>query len=596
MNNTKKKKKKKKKKTAPQLHSSKNSSKKKKKKKAEFFAGANLVALRKPAKGPGLEEDVRPIAVGDTLRRLVGKILSARVRVPARTLLLRGNQVGVATARGAAVATDVISQYAVRNPEAGESLRAEYDRQRCERHYAIAAKHESEQKATTLLLTAVNLSRQLEAERMVAYGRCFGVVCEGRLFLPCHAVRRAVGDDPEGLEPDCIGDWMALFGPQGASPCPGEFLYCWATQQPWSGNGEGDGDCPESVVARQAVRKIAGEAGYCDTWGKTSAVIVVREGRVSWGTPSRDQLEEEVGRQAEAADTEVRVKVEEMDDDEQEQEEDLDTAMEGADRSHSLSVEGIPDQKKQARVRELLRAQSEAWMWTEEERTERGGLFPCLTMGSPVPSSVTKWISLFHYRQGEKQDGRPLLSLPLSTATFTQWYEVMKVVGLHEWSVQEKCKAKSTLHALTDNRSSRGQAFAAESTRRENEARAAREGIGRQPQASSSSSSSSTSAGRGTTTSIAQPAVSTSSSSSSAGRGNATSSAQPAPSPAPKGPQRHAAQGRSNTSNVFTDAVAQATQHVLSPQEVQRGRNGRGGGQKGRQSGGRKGKKGNKKN
>ena len=55
---------------------------------AEFFAGANLVALRKPAKGPGLEEDVRPIAVGDTLRRLVGKILSARVRVPARTLLL----------------------------------------------------------------------------------------------------------------------------------------------------------------------------------------------------------------------------------------------------------------------------------------------------------------------------------------------------------------------------------------------------------------------------------------------------------------------------------------------------------------------------
>ena len=170
------------------------------------------------------------------------------------------------------------------------------------------------------------------------------------------------------------------------------------------------------------------------------------------------------------------------------------------------------------------------------------------------------------------------------------------MVGLHEWSVQEKCKAKSTLHALTDNRSSRGQAFAAESTRRENEARAAREGIGRQPQASSSSSSSSTSAGRGTTTSIAQPAVSTSSSSSSAGRGNATSSAQPAPSPAPKGPQRHAAQGRSNTSNVFTDAVAQATQHVLSPQVVQRGRNGRGGGQKGRQSGGKQGQKGNKRN
>ena len=61
------------------------------------------------------------------------------------------------------------------------------------------------------------------------------------------------------------------------------------------GTGRGTVIGPESVVARQAVRKIAGEAGYCDTWGKTSAVIVVREGRVSWGTPSRDQLVEDGG-------------------------------------------------------------------------------------------------------------------------------------------------------------------------------------------------------------------------------------------------------------------------------------------------------------
>ena len=59
---------------------------------------------------------------------------------------------------------------------------------------------------------------------------------------------------------------------------------------------------------------------------------------------------------------------------------------------------------------------------------------------------------------------------------------------------------------------------------------------------------------------------------------------------------KHPAAADSKALDVFTDAVAQATQHVLSPQEVQRGRNGRGGGQKGRQSGGRKGKKGNKKN
>ena len=46
------------------------------------------------------------------------------MRVPARTILLvePWNQVGVATARGAAVATDVISQYAVRNRGKGKVI------------------------------------------------------------------------------------------------------------------------------------------------------------------------------------------------------------------------------------------------------------------------------------------------------------------------------------------------------------------------------------------------------------------------------------------------------------------------------------------
>ena len=182
------------------------------------------------------------------------------------------------------------------------------------------------------------------------------------------------------------------------------------------------------------------------------------------------------------------------------------------------------------------------------------GAFFCDEVDLPVPLPVRE----------RNRDGRPLLSLPLSTATFTQWYEVMKVVGLHEWSVQEKCKAKSTLHALTDNRSSRGQAFAAESTRGENEARAAREGIG-----------STTSSllffffflhlcrpwhynlhrptcslhffllliGRPWQCNLLRPTCS-------------FPSSQRTPAPC--------SSGRSNTSNVFTDAVAQATQHVLS--------------------------------
>ena len=70
-----------------------------------------------------------------------------------------------------------------------------------------------------------------------------------------------------------------------------------------------------------------------------------------------------------------------MDDDKQEQEEDLedlDTAMEGADRSSSLSVEDISDQQKQVKVRELLRSRNRAWMWTEEELTsERDGIQNC---------------------------------------------------------------------------------------------------------------------------------------------------------------------------------------------------------------------------
>ena len=80
---------------------------------APFFAGANLVALKKPVAG-GKDPDVRPIAVGDVMRRLVGKILAQRVRKEAASLLRRGKQVGVAVQRGNEAAASVMSSYAQR--------------------------------------------------------------------------------------------------------------------------------------------------------------------------------------------------------------------------------------------------------------------------------------------------------------------------------------------------------------------------------------------------------------------------------------------------------------------------------------------------
>ena len=63
------------------------------------------------------------------------------------------------------------SEECERHPEAGDSLRVEFEKQSSDRHCALEAKHEAEQEATALLLTAVTLSRQQDAERMVAYER-----------------------------------------------------------------------------------------------------------------------------------------------------------------------------------------------------------------------------------------------------------------------------------------------------------------------------------------------------------------------------------------------------------------------------------------
>ena len=75
---------------------------------AVHFAGARLHAL--PKKGGG----VRPVAVGETLRRLVAKLLCEQVRDDARSLLWP-LQVGVAAPGGAEVAVHAARQWAQRN-------------------------------------------------------------------------------------------------------------------------------------------------------------------------------------------------------------------------------------------------------------------------------------------------------------------------------------------------------------------------------------------------------------------------------------------------------------------------------------------------
>ena len=76
---------------------------------ARHLAGASLVALPKPTGG------VRPIAVGETLRRLVAKTLVAEVREKVGKLLLKGKQVGVAVDGGLDAATAVVRDYASRH-------------------------------------------------------------------------------------------------------------------------------------------------------------------------------------------------------------------------------------------------------------------------------------------------------------------------------------------------------------------------------------------------------------------------------------------------------------------------------------------------
>ena len=83
---------------------------------APWLAGARLTALKKK------DDDVRPIACGETLRRLVGKVLSARHRRTFENVLLKGNQVGVSVKGGAEAMTSVVANYAKRHEGSADAV------------------------------------------------------------------------------------------------------------------------------------------------------------------------------------------------------------------------------------------------------------------------------------------------------------------------------------------------------------------------------------------------------------------------------------------------------------------------------------------
>ena len=74
-----------------------------------FLAGARLMALPKGA------NDVRPIAVGETLRRLAAKSYAADVKKQAKDILLPGKQVGVGVEGGIEAATETVRDFAFRH-------------------------------------------------------------------------------------------------------------------------------------------------------------------------------------------------------------------------------------------------------------------------------------------------------------------------------------------------------------------------------------------------------------------------------------------------------------------------------------------------
>ena len=79
-----------------------------------IFYGANLMALRK------IDGGIRPIAIGFTLRRLIGKVLMVNLRNQCADLF-HPNQLGVGTPQGTEIAVHAIRRY-VENPESTDRV------------------------------------------------------------------------------------------------------------------------------------------------------------------------------------------------------------------------------------------------------------------------------------------------------------------------------------------------------------------------------------------------------------------------------------------------------------------------------------------
>ena len=82
---------------------------------AQYLAGATLMALEKPGGG------IRPIAIGEVLRRLVAKCLCNHYEKEAYEYLWP-NQIGVAAPLGAEVGSQTVRQWCERNKTAGNKL------------------------------------------------------------------------------------------------------------------------------------------------------------------------------------------------------------------------------------------------------------------------------------------------------------------------------------------------------------------------------------------------------------------------------------------------------------------------------------------
>jgi len=89
---------------------------------ARHFAGARLVALPKFCSKSGQLVDLRPVAVGESLRRLAGKVLCARAKSTVTVLLQGVKQFGVGIPGGGEAIVHAVRQWHTRQQESDDAV------------------------------------------------------------------------------------------------------------------------------------------------------------------------------------------------------------------------------------------------------------------------------------------------------------------------------------------------------------------------------------------------------------------------------------------------------------------------------------------